>query len=154
MPETSSPPVEPSAARHEARDVNARGVWLSGGVLVAVVVLSLVAVWGLFDYLAARERHHKQSVWPLAREGHLPPQPRLEGIEIMQGAGSVSDRSAQQQLETYGWVDRQAGIVRLPIDRAMRIIVERMKAREQPAVERPVRPSAANSGRGFVEEKR
>jgi hypothetical protein len=28
-------------------------------------------------------------------------------------------------LTTYGWVDRDAGIVRMPIERAMEILVER-----------------------------
>jgi hypothetical protein len=29
-----------------------------------------------------------------------------------------------QRLESYGWVDRKAGIVRIPIEKAMKLIVE------------------------------
>ena len=29
------------------------------------------------------------------------------------------------QLETYGWVDRRAGVARVPIERAMQLVVER-----------------------------
>jgi len=33
--------------------------------------------------------------------------------------------SQDQLLDTYGWIDRQHGIVRLPIDRAMELLLER-----------------------------
>jgi hypothetical protein len=31
----------------------------------------------------------------------------------------------QTRLKTYGWVDRQAGVVHIPIARAMQLLVER-----------------------------
>jgi hypothetical protein len=33
--------------------------------------------------------------------------------------------SQQNILNTYGWIDRQNGIVRLPIDRAMQLLLQR-----------------------------
>jgi len=37
----------------------------------------------------------------------------------------------QRTLTTYGWVDRNAGIVRIPIDEAMRLTTQRgLPARE------------------------
>lgn len=42
-------------------------------------------------------------------------------LQINAPADLVAHRAAeQQQLTSYGWVDRQAGIVHIPIDRAMR----------------------------------
>lgn len=35
--------------------------------------------------------------------------------------------SQLQQLDTYGWVDRKAGIIRIPIDRAMDLLIEEQK---------------------------
>ena len=31
----------------------------------------------------------------------------------------------EQQLQTYGWVNRSGGIVRIPVDRAMDLVLER-----------------------------
>lgn len=42
-------------------------------------------------------------------------------LQINAPGDLLAHRAAeQQQLTSYGWVDRQAGIVRIPVDRAMR----------------------------------
>jgi len=33
-------------------------------------------------------------------------------------------RAENAQLQSYGWVDRSIGMVRMPIDRAMELVVE------------------------------
>jgi hypothetical protein len=44
------------------------------------------------------------------------------------------DRAARlQHLRSYGWIDRQRGIVHLPIDRAMDLVVQGERARAEPA---------------------
>jgi cytochrome c oxidase cbb3-type subunit III len=50
-------------------------------------------------------------------------------------------------LHSYGWVDRAAGIVRMPIDRAMEVLAERgLPTRAQPP-ESTVRPTAPEPSR-------
>ena len=51
------------------------------------------------------------------------PQPRLETDERTQ----INDFRVgeEDKLNSYGWVDQNAGIIRIPIDRAMDLIVER-----------------------------
>ena len=46
----------------------------------------------------------------------------------------------QQKLKTYRWVDRQAGVVAIPIDRAMDLIAE------QGLPARSATPGAVDSG--------
>jgi hypothetical protein len=58
--------------------------------------------------------------------GAMPPAPRLEADPVADGAAYRSREAAQ--LAGYGWVDRPAGIVRMPIDEAMRILAERGRA--------------------------
>jgi hypothetical protein len=36
----------------------------------------------------------------------------------------------QEQMNSYGWVDEKAGVVRVPIDRAMDLVVEESAGRE------------------------
>lgn len=53
------------------------------------------------------------------------------------------ERAAQlQHLEAYGWVDRSRGIVHLPIDRAMELVVKGERARSggAPAAGAPTTP--------------
>jgi hypothetical protein len=51
------------------------------------------------------------------------PQPRLESNERLE----INDFRAQEEktLNSYGWVDQQTGVVRIPIDRAMQLLVQR-----------------------------
>ncbi len=63
--------------------------------------------------------------YPLAQgqEPRLPPMPRLQAdptVDI-----SVFRRQEERLLHSYGWQDREAGTVRIPIEEAMRLSVER-----------------------------
>ena len=52
-------------------------------------------------------------------------------------------------LGSYGWVDSDGGVVRMPIDRAVELVLERgLPVREQPVpFDEPPMPSKASSGR-------
>jgi hypothetical protein len=53
----------------------------------------------------------------------VPPSPRIQPdprVDLRNYA-----ESQEKLLNTYGWIDRQNGIVRLPIDRAMELLLER-----------------------------
>src|SRR5262245_56085170 len=119
------------AVRHERKDVNVRAILLAVGILGVTAVIVHLAGWWIFDYLVARERAGKQSECPLAAEerGLLPPEPRLEEIDRLRAQENdqrPTDPRAEEQsrLGTYGWVDQKAGVIRIPIDEAMRILVE------------------------------
>src|ERR1700746_2989370 len=59
---------------------------------------------------------------PITRAEEFP-QPRLE---VKPGASLAELRDAEDaDLNSYGWIDRNAGTVRIPIDRAMQLILER-----------------------------
>jgi len=53
----------------------------------------------------------------------LPPEPRLQ---VSAPKDLEQYKAAQGEiLNSYGWVDQKAGIVRIPIERAMDILVQR-----------------------------
>ena len=53
----------------------------------------------------------------------LPPEPRLQ---VSAPKDLKQYKAAQEEiLNSYGWVDQKAGIVRIPIDRAMDILVQK-----------------------------
>src|SRR4051812_48342553 len=117
--------AEPTARQlgHEARDVNVRGVvWFAAGLVVCAVVIHLV-VAGLFVVF---KRGH-QSPDPPSRivlEPHvLAPEPRLQANPIPEmNRFRASD---EEKLNSYGWIDKERGIARIPIDRAMDLIAQR-----------------------------
>ncbi len=122
--------------RHEHRDVNvfALGKFAIGLVIVSIFCIGLVA--GVFQYLLHREGgaplSRMESPAQDARE--LPPEPRLEetpNIDLQEM------RAAEDKIQnSYGWVDQSAGIVHLPIQRAMDLVVERgLPARAQAGVQ-------------------
>jgi hypothetical protein len=109
---------------HEETDVNVRAILGFGLGLLAVAVVIHLFVWMLFAYFSSRVGDRTRQ-YPLAagQETRLPPEPRLQANP----RGELRDlRAAEDQLLTsYGWVDRDAGIIRIPIDVAMRLTVQR-----------------------------
>lgn len=54
--------------------------------------------------------------------GIVPPAPRLQAHP---GADLMVERAGQEaRLDGFAWVDREAGIARIPIERAMQLLVE------------------------------
>lgn len=68
----------------------------------------------------------------------LKPLPLEERITLQQEENKL--------LTSYGWVDQQKGVVRLPITRAMQLIAERgLPVREQPTTPAPTIKLPLNS---------
>ena len=111
---------------HETSDVNIRAVLSFAGGLVVFAAVVYLVVWLLFGYFTRREdRASRNRTYPLAAEqgDRLPPEPRLqtnpkEDLRDLRGA-------EDQLLKSYRWVDRNGGVVRIPIDEAMRLTLQR-----------------------------
>lgn len=116
--------AQPPAVHHETSDVNIRAVFGFGfGLAIAAVVIG-GAVWLLFHYFSAREARPTFTEYPLAAEApRLPPEPRLQ-VNPRQDLLDLRARE-DQVLDSYSWVDKNEGVVRIPIDRAMQLTVER-----------------------------
>jgi hypothetical protein len=86
-------------------------------------------------YRAVVRPTNERSRTPLYGEGlTLPAEPRLEGIEMMSAArDGAAPAAATERLQTYGWVDREKGVVRVPIRRAMELAIERGWLPSRPA---------------------
>lgn len=121
----AEPTPQPSQSHpgHETRDVKPRTILALVIGLAALTLVAVVAIGGVFKYLNARQAQSAQPVPPLVQERRLPPQPRLQ---VEPGIDLERLRTAEdERLNSYGWVNRQAGVVRIPIERAMALIAER-----------------------------
>lgn len=113
------------ARGHEQRDVSLRPVVFASIGLAVLILVAVVSMRLLFDFLLARAIRHSSPANPLAlAEGKpLPPEPRLLPQPIEQLRALRAEEDAV--LGSYGWVDRKQGIVRVPIEQAMKLVVER-----------------------------
>jgi hypothetical protein len=57
------------------------------------------------------------------QQDRLPPEPRLQ--DTPQEDMNALRAKQNGLLKEYGWVNKEAGIARIPIEEAMRIVVER-----------------------------
>jgi hypothetical protein len=110
---------------HEEKDVDVWAVTRFAIMLVLLCAFALAGLAGLFRYFQGREA----ALQPPAVEGAdlkgpgLPPPPRLQTSPV-QDLKQMRD-AEDQILGSYGWIDRQQGIVRLPIGRAMELLSQR-----------------------------
>ena len=106
---------------YERSDANIRGVVIFGIALFAVIALAMLGMGRMFHFLAVREAGPAPS--PMALTKETPPLPRL----LVNEASDLKAlrRTEDAFLNSYGWVDQGAGVVRIPIDRAMELLAER-----------------------------
>jgi hypothetical protein len=116
-------PEDHAVVHHETSDVNVGGVFrfAFGLLLTGVAIHGLV--WLLVLFLAARDARRAMREFPLAagQESRVPPEPRLQTNprQDLRDLHSAEDAV----LIGYGWVDRSAGIARIPISEAMKLTV-------------------------------
>lgn len=104
--------------------------------LLVVTAIGIVGLRGVFAYLERHEKSSQPAVSPLVARvpedsRHVAPgyaqsafpNPKLEEDE----RGQLDDIRLKEEntLYTYGWVDEKNGTVRIPIERAMDLIVQR-----------------------------
>lgn len=144
----TGPPPDPNAG-HEKRDISIKSVVLFGVYLTVAAVAIHLAIWVLWGQLNRAADRADTNEYPLAAAmpSQLPPAPRLQ-VQPREEMKALS-RDEERVLGSYGWIDRTAGIVRLPVDRAVELVLERgLPVREQPVpFDEPPMPSKASSGR-------
>jgi len=121
------------AAGHETRDVDLRGILLFAGILAAVTAVILVALYFLMMYLSAQANRTDPRLSPLVDRQQAPPPPTLQAKPALDYNTFLADQI--RETSTYGWIDRERGIARIPVERAMELLVERglpPTGREQP----------------------
>lgn len=147
----------PPGAGYEHTDASAWIVvrffaWLA--VAAAVIHVGLALLFGLF---VEQRTERGEPRFPLAatQGGQLPPEPRLQRFpreELMKFR-----LGEEQLLQNYGWVDRGAGTVRIPITEAMRLLLERRMLESAPEDGGPPAPPGmmpADSSAGRTMERR
>jgi hypothetical protein len=132
----------------ERRDIGAGGVlYFMAGLAVAAVIIHFV-VAGMYRYLEHHAEDRQRAISPLVTNTvrdtrTLPPQFKTdqEGADyekylqknFPEPQLEIDERtelnkvrlSEEDRLSTYDYIDKDAGTVRIPIDRAMDLLVQR-----------------------------
>ena len=117
------PPPSNAAAGHELSDLDPKKIGWFGAALALLIIGALLASYLLFNWFYASVRRAQPKPSPLSFNREPTPEPRLS---VRAGDELQSLRAEEEKaLNSYEWVDRDHGIVRIPIARAMEIVVER-----------------------------
>jgi len=117
-------PSHNGGGTYEHKDADVRLIVGSTlGLIVAMVVVCLIVV-GIFRML------QEKTATPATVTGlrnpnvsQVPPEPRLQvhPADELKALRQHED----ELLNNYGWVDQKAGVVRIPIDKAMDLMAQR-----------------------------
>jgi hypothetical protein len=149
-------PAATPPLNHELSDADPGPILRFLAFLVAATVVIALLVVPFYNYLERREAAEKTARHPMSLTGverPVPPTPRLQTYPFQ-------DIKALRQHDkplvgSYEWVDRNAGTVRIPVERAMDLLAERglpYRKGGQPAAAPAPRPgSSAAAGAGAAQ---
>ena len=146
----------PAGSTYEHTDAN---VWIIVKFLIWLAVSAVIVHVGLglmYTLLIDRALETGEPRYPLAaaQGERLPPTPRLQ--QFPRNDLYQFRQDEERLLQRYGWMNRNSGIVHIPIEDAMRLTVERGLPARTPEGGLPtpgLMPSDASSGR-TVERRR
>jgi len=107
---------------YETRDANIRALVYFAVGLAATLVLVIVGMIWVFRYFSQTQSLGAPAS-PFVDIRTLPPQPRLQ-VEPRLDLDHLR-KHEDEILNSYGWVDQKAGTVRMPIDRAMDLLLKK-----------------------------
>lgn len=122
--------------RHESQEPNLRGLSVAALVLIAAIIIAVATSLGLMHLFGGFSQPRTRAEHSAMPEPHLQPHPLADR--------ATYEARQRATLTQYAWVDRGAGIVRIPIDRAMQILAERGGPADTAGGSKP---AAAHKGR-------
>lgn len=126
---------------HEATDINIGAIVTFVVALAAITLAIQVAMWGMFKILEKVEEKSDPQTAPFAAApatgGADFPSPSLQTTPWTDLRLLRAEEGAF--LHSYGWVDQQAGIARVPIEKAKELLLKKGL---------PVRPDVVDASEG------
>lgn len=116
---------------YDRSDLSSRGIYMFLVGLVVVAAFIHFVIWGLWRYLSRAEaepvRPRTEVVLP-ARSLRGDPALRFPAPRLQPDPVADMDKfrtQVEERLNSYGWVDQKAGIVHIPIERAIELTAQR-----------------------------
>lgn len=110
--------------KYETRDAHFSKVMTTAFSLIGIMVIGMIFAWGVYEIFRNMTAvpDSPAETFTVPDSSKLPPLPNLEADphESLVRMRAVED----SLLTTYGWIDSGSGIVRVPIERAMKMYLE------------------------------
>ena len=105
---------------HESADVDGKRIWTTAAVFAATIVLAGFMAAGAIDLIGTMIGRPLAPINPPPTQMPTPP---------LQSAPSLDLRALRAEkhalLSQYAWIDRAHGVVRIPVERAMELLIAR-----------------------------
>ena len=120
----SEPAKGPQHARrgYEDSEVSTRRLFAFAAGVVGLVLLGVLGSAFVFHFFVQHQPLGPPAS-PFEDVRTLPPEPRLQSTAPLDLKQYRDEQ--EKTLQGYGWVDPKAGIVRIPIDRAMDLLLQK-----------------------------
>ena len=108
---------------HEVSTVQVKPIVAFAVVLAVTALATFATVKILLDYMNFNQARTDVQLSPLAKADQLPPTPRLQ---VASGQDLKELRVNEEAvLKDYHWVNKDMGIVGIPIERAIELLAQR-----------------------------
>jgi len=121
MSEPVNGPEHPRSG-YEDSEVKVGRLFAFAAGVAGLVVLGVLGSAFVFHFFV-RHQPLGPPASPFEDVRTVPPEPRLQTTAPLDLQHYRADQD--KTLESYGWVDPQAGIVRIPVDRAMDLLLQK-----------------------------
>ena len=133
----------PPGAKYEHTDIDPAIGYKFATWLTIAMVLSFGIVYGAFRFFDSEAKTANEDLrYPMAAGLTRPvPTPSLQ-TQPFKDIYMLREDEAKK-LQSYGWIDQDGGVVRIPVDRAMEVMLQRGY---------PVRTDGANPAGGVIQD--
>ena len=142
----------PPGAQYEHTDIDTSVGYKFALWLAVAMAISVVIVYGVFWFFEGQTKGADATAqkYPLAvGQAKTPPVPNLQTQPFKDVY--LLRKGEAEKLASYGWIDKEGGIIRVPIDRAMEVILQRgLPARAEGGDGKNVVTQDSSSGRTMV----
>jgi hypothetical protein len=152
------PKLEPGRdVEFEREDLKPKGVYIFLGGLGVITGVVALLLGGLARYMDRYDKAHQAAQSPLVTAA-MPDAESRRSVPVMQTEQEIkivfplprleeNERTEvidfrteeEERLNSYGFVDEKAGMVHIPIERAMELTVQRLPARPESGTAQPRR---------------
>jgi hypothetical protein len=112
-----------SKTGHETRDADVMSLGIIAGLLLLAGVIIFLVCWIFLHFLNAKGDARAKPAAAITQATRTFPEPRLQ---TSPAADLARLRTQEEtQLNSYAWIDRAKGVARIPVQRAMQLLLER-----------------------------
>lgn len=106
-------------------EIGVRWIWVFAGAIVAISVLAAALMFSVSDRVKAARIAQDPPASPLP-EANVPRSRPRAALQRDPVGDMVKFRAEEEKvLGEYGWIDRGAGVARIPVERALEIVAEK-----------------------------